>query len=88
MEKNNMKSDWYTKGWSVFKGTRKADYYPPINDNTAQREWLGGFGAAFAEYPDTAPGGELSVNAWLHEAVTDIQLYQQLLLHGKPKGHA
>lgn len=80
--------DWFARGWSVFKGTRKPEYFPPVNDSEAQREWLGGFGAAFAEYPDTAPDGELSINAWLRAAVADMRLYHQLLLHGKPQGTA
>lgn len=37
----------------MFKGsTKDSDFYPSLNDMAAQREWLGGFGAAWAECPD------------------------------------
>ena len=44
---------WFGAGWAVFKGgVADPDFYPPINDMEAQREWLGGFGAAWVECPD------------------------------------
>lgn len=46
---------WYGAGWAVFKGgVTDPDFYPPLNDMEAQREWLGGFGAAWVDYPDDA----------------------------------
>jgi hypothetical protein len=44
---------WYGAGWAVFKGgTADPDYYPPLADIEAQQEWLDGFSAAWADYPD------------------------------------
>lgn len=44
---------WFGAGYAVFKGgTQDPDFYPPLNDMEAQRQWLGGFGAAWAECPD------------------------------------
>jgi hypothetical protein len=44
---------WYGAGWAVFKGgTDDPDFYPPIDDIEAQQEWLDGFTAACADYPD------------------------------------
>ncbi|MCP4993217.1 MAG: histidine kinase [Gammaproteobacteria bacterium] len=45
-------SSWFDAGWAVFKGTDDPGFYPPLNDMVAQREWLGGFGAAWVEYPE------------------------------------
>jgi hypothetical protein len=46
--------DGFGAGWAIFKGTRAPDFFPPLNDEPAQREWLGGFGAAWAESPNEA----------------------------------
>lgn len=44
---------WFGAGYAVAKGgTAPDDYYPPLNDMEAQREWLGGFGAGWVECPD------------------------------------
>jgi hypothetical protein len=44
---------WFGAGYAVAKGgTAPDDYYPPLNDLEAQREWLGGFGAGWVECPD------------------------------------
>ena len=44
---------WFGAGYAVAKGgTDDPDFYPPLNDMEAQREWLGGFGAGWAECPD------------------------------------
>jgi len=44
---------WFGAGWAVFKGgTEDPEFYPPLNDMEAQRQWLGGFGAAWVECPD------------------------------------
>jgi len=50
---------WFDAGWAVFKGTTDPDFHPLLNDMQAQREWLDGFGAARAEYPDSATIAEL-----------------------------
>jgi len=44
---------WFGAGWAVFKGgTDDPDFYPPIDDCEALRDWLAGFGAAWVECPD------------------------------------
>ena len=44
---------WFGAGWAVFKGgVTDPDFFPPLDDIEAQREWLGGFGAAWVECPD------------------------------------
>ena len=44
---------WFGAGYAVAKGgTDDPDFYPPLNDMEAQREWLGGFGAGWVECPD------------------------------------
>jgi predicted RNase H-like HicB family nuclease len=44
---------WFGAGYAVAKGgTAPDDYYPPLNDMQAQREWLGGFGAGWVECSD------------------------------------
>lgn len=45
---------WFGAGWAVYKGSAGEDWFPPLNDREAQRAWLGGFGAAWVEYPDVA----------------------------------
>ena len=83
---------WFGAGWAVFKGgTKDTDYYPPLNDMEAQRAWLGGFGAAYAEYPDDeairstlhgdGTGGE-SLNSLLTKALEGRAcLLEQLRAH-------
>jgi hypothetical protein len=47
--------DWFGAGWAVYKGdVRDSEFFPPLNDMEAQRWWLGGFGAAWAEDLDNA----------------------------------
>lgn len=44
---------WYAAGWAVFsRGVREPEFFPPLNDIEAQREWLGGFGAAWVSDAD------------------------------------
>jgi len=38
--------DWFEVGWAAYK---EGERFPPLNDMEAQRWWLGGFGAAWAE---------------------------------------
>jgi hypothetical protein len=84
---------WFGAGWAVFKGgTKDPDFYPPLNDMEAQRWWLGGFGAAWSEYPDDEAmdsilysdgmGGE-SVDEALARALEGRgELLRQLWAHG------
>ena len=45
--------DWFDVGWDAYKeGGRDPESFPPLNDMEAQREWLAGFGAAWASGPD------------------------------------
>lgn len=83
--------DWFAKGYAVMSALREeqpmtdqmgSGSYPPLNEITAQKQWLGGFGAAWAELPgidETA-----SLMAFLADALEgqDV-LLQQLLSHSK-----
>ena len=41
--------NWFEAGWSVYRERiRDPDFFPPLGDMDAQRQWLGGFGAALA----------------------------------------
>jgi hypothetical protein len=85
---------WFGAGYAVAKGgTDDDDFYPPLNDMEAQREWLGGFGAGWAECPDIEAtesilygdgmGGE-SVHEALARALEGREaLLRQLLAHGE-----
>lgn len=85
---------WFGAGYAVAKGdVRDPDFYPPLNDMEAQREWLGGFGAGWAECPDDAAvasilywdvtGGE-SVHQALARALEGRpELLRQLWAHGE-----
>lgn len=84
---------WFGAGYAVFKGgTQDPDFYPPLNDMEAQRQWLGGFGAAWVECPDAeaidsilhgdGSGGE-SLEQALAEAMKGREtLLCQLRAHG------
>jgi hypothetical protein len=64
-----------SKGWTVYKGdVRDAAYLPPLNDMEAQRWWLGGFGAAWAEDLDDAV-----VASVLHGDGMDGELVEEAL---------
>jgi hypothetical protein len=44
------KVDWFDVGWTACKDNAcDPEFLPPLNDIEAQRAWLGGFGAAWAE---------------------------------------
>ncbi|MCG6940526.1 MAG: histidine kinase [Thiohalocapsa sp.] len=47
---------WLTAGIAVFHGSTAAADFPPLDAPQAQRYWLGGFGAAWAECPRDADG--------------------------------
>ena len=82
---------WFGAGWAVFKGTTDPDFFPPLNDMEAQREWLGGFGAAWVEYPDEEAitsilhgdglGGESVDEALARKLAGRAELLAQLRLH-------
>jgi len=68
--------DWFEAGYRVLLGAREQGLFPPLGDREAQRFWLGGFGAAWAEQAlsdaDAPPGrGDLaeSVEAALLHAL-------------------
>lgn len=42
---------WLAAGIAVFHGSTDPADFPPLDDAAAQRHWLGGFGAAWAECP-------------------------------------
>jgi hypothetical protein len=63
--------DWFAAGMAVFwRSTDPADF-PPLDNRAAQRAWLGGFGAAWAECPQN------SDEPWCDEEV-DIALTMAL----------
>lgn len=70
---------WYAAGWAVFaRDVRDPEFFPPLNDIEAQREWLGGFGAAWVAHDDN---GE-SVDEALERALTGKEeLLRQLRSH-------
>ena len=47
---------WYDAGAAVFHGSTNPADLPPLDDNSAQRFWLAGFGIAWAECPAGADG--------------------------------
>jgi len=71
--------DWFPIGERVYReGRRDAESFPPLNDMEAQRWWLGGFGAAWAESSD----GEESVDEALARALEGrADLLRQLRSH-------
>ena len=47
--------NWLDAGEAVFNGCGRDDsFFPPLNDRDAMRQWLGGFGAAWAACPEEA----------------------------------
>lgn len=91
---NPDEADWFGKGWAVYKRELRDDaWFPPLNDMEAQRWWLGGFGAAWAECPPEEAvastlyadgmGGE-SVDQALARALEGRgELLRQLRAHGR-----
>jgi hypothetical protein len=82
---------WFGAGWAVYKGSAGDDCFPPLNDIEAQRAWLGGFGAAWVEYPDAEATasilfGDGMGSESLHKALASAldgraELLRQLLAH-------
>lgn len=51
--------NWFDAGGAAYqRGAREGARFPPLNDMEAQRAWLGGFGAAWAEDPGDEPVDE------------------------------
>jgi hypothetical protein len=46
--------DWFGAVWAVFQANARPADDPPLNDMEAQRAWLDGFAAAWAECPEEA----------------------------------
>lgn len=79
--------DWFAAGMAVFwRSTEPADF-PPIDDRDAQRAWLGGFGAAWAECPDATDGWcDEDLDVALTLALKGRErLLQQLLEYGRER---
>ncbi len=87
---------WFSAGYAVF-GAETSDraFYPPLDDDEAQRHWLAGFGAAWVECPDDAAIESILNGDWLggesvDEALVRIlegrmELLRQLWVHGLGK---
>jgi hypothetical protein len=86
--------DWFGAGYAVAKGgTARDDYYPPLNDMEAQREWLVGFIAGWVECPDDeaiesilygdGTGGESADMALARALEGRADLLRQLRAHGE-----
>jgi hypothetical protein len=84
--------DWFEAGYTVGKGGSDDALYPPMDDMEAQRAWLGGFGAGWAEGPDESLAATLfgvctnreSVDEALMCALDDRpELLHQLRAHGE-----
>ena len=43
---------WFGAGWASFKEGTVANNHVPTNEYNVLSEWLNGFFAAFADYPD------------------------------------
>jgi hypothetical protein len=77
---------WLAAGIAVFHGSTAPRDFPPLDDTAAQRHWLGGFGAAWAECPVEATGWcARPVDVALMLALeAREQLLVQLCAHGLP----
>jgi len=87
---------WFGAGYAVFgTETSDRDFYPPLDDDEAQRQWLAGFGAAWVECPDDSATESILNGDWLggesvEEALVRIlegrmELLRQLWAHGLDK---
>jgi hypothetical protein len=77
---------WFAAGLAVFHGGTAPGDFPPLDDRTAQRHWLCGFGVAWAECPEVADGWcAQPVDVALMLALEGReQLLAQLCAHGLP----
>ncbi|MCF7992131.1 MAG: hypothetical protein K9M02_16960 [Thiohalocapsa sp.] len=57
--------DWFEAGEAVFRtDTTDPRFFPPLDDAHAQRIWLGGFGAAWADWGAKCPGARPTEALW------------------------
>ena len=76
--------NWIDAGWAVYKeGVRDSRFFPSLGDMDAQRQWLGGFGAAWAS--------SLEDKESVMDALTRVlegrgELLRQLRSHTSGKG--
>jgi len=83
--------DWFAKGVEALEAIRAGrsmnseienDHFPPMNEIHAQRQWLGGFGSAWAELPGI--GETKSLDGFLVAALEGQELLlKQLRSHAK-----
>jgi hypothetical protein len=66
--------DWFGAGWSAFHFPVHPDAFPPLDDREAQRAWLAGFGAAWAECPEAAQRENTRSRFWLCERTVTAAL--------------
>jgi hypothetical protein len=89
--------DWFSRGWAVYKGDlRDSEHFPSLNDMEAQRWWLGGLGAAWADTPDDEAiesildgdgmGGESVEDALARALEGRAALLRQLRAHSATSG--
>ena len=79
--------DWFDAGEAAFcAGTINQQLLPPLDDPVAQRQWLGGFAAAWAACPEGRGGWcDEALDVVLMRALADRgPLYRRLLAHGLP----
>ena len=70
---------WFEAGSAAYlDGGRDVDLFPPLGDREAQRAWLGGFGAAWAE---PRVNGESAEEALIRTLEGSEELLRQLWSH-------
>jgi hypothetical protein len=78
------KMDWFGAGWAVYQeDVRDPEYFPPLGDRDAQRQWLGGFGAAWASDIATKESVDDAISKALEGRA---ELLRQLRSHTSGKG--
>jgi hypothetical protein len=77
--------DWFKAGAASANKPGGAQY-PPLDDDEAQRYWLGGFGAAWAASDDETPLAEVLAAALGERAALRDQLLTHGTGHPKPPG--
>jgi hypothetical protein len=70
---------WFEAGSAAYlDGGRDVALFPPLGDREAQRAWLGGFGATWAE---TRVNGESVAEALIRTLAGSEELLRQLWSH-------